>query len=445
MFLDYYLEVYYGENDNIRQMQQCITNFRHDLFTKRGMHRYSTHSEILRLSRLVEKEFGFKTFSLKISTTEKAFTNTTILGLDYHVFSKNNSNYENLIINNNGYKFKPEAQLVTYSAIDISFFENRKYTDREILALILHEIGHNFQNAISENQIFFTKLYIVTDVISVILNWMVDNRGLITGLIDTAITWSGLKRAIYTSFHEFCLSMPEIYELISNFKKTLIDIVYPLKRVIDYIMHIFKFKKIPTILVTKLNPLALANMFLKGSYRGEKIADSFVTMYGYGPDLQSALEKIDNMDQRIDINIPIISPIIGIAESTYSLLLKLPEDQPLAITRIRDQINYLERELSREDLDPKMKKEIQYQLDQLDGTLNRMISLNYENASSDFYYMNHVYQALLYYVFGGDPKDLLLSKLPKDDIHADIERTKNKKLMEEKSIVCKMLNNVKLI
>lgn len=170
MFLDYYLEVYYGENDNIRQMQQCITNFRKDLLQGRGTRKYSTHSEILKLSRLIEKEFGFKTFSLKILTSGYPNAYTYTLGHDYRSLSKRDNPYSNLIITKNGYKYKPEAQYVVYSAIHIAFFENTKFTDREILSLLLHEIGHNFQIAISGKQEIFNMTSMFMDVVNAIVD-----------------------------------------------------------------------------------------------------------------------------------------------------------------------------------------------------------------------------------------------------------------------------------
>lgn len=236
-----------------------------------------------------------------------------------------------------------------------------------------------------------------------------------------------------------------LYDTIANIQKIFSDISYPIKKAYYYIIHIFDFKYIPMYLLLKLNPASLAASYLGGRYRAEKIADNFATIYGYGPDLSSALEKLETSDAKLDINIPVISPLLGVVESTYKLLVCLPDEHPATVSRIKDQLNYLEKELAKEDLDPKMKKEIQNQIDDIEKSLNRIISIEYDDALSDFHYMDHAYQALLYYIFGGDPKDLIYMKLPNDDIHADIEKRKQQKLMEEKSLVCKMLNNIRLI
>lgn len=442
-FLDYYLEVYYGENDNIKQMQKCITRLRKDIFKNGIKSKLNSHPEVQKFNRYAEKEFGFKSFQLYIDNSYKG-TNayTLLLDMDLNHLGKETQN--NLIITDKGYKYKKEAGYVAFCAIEKGLLTIKNITDREVMAFILHEIGHNFQAAISDYQCMLTipKVILYTiDCLDVISN-IEDNQKFLINLISLPVFWlSDIGAKLYKFIDKIMLGYPELYHMMDIIQSFMLEIKYPIDKVKEYIKIFKNLSKLPKTLMKKLHPLNIIKLFMTGMYREEKVADNFATIYGYGPDLASFMAKYDTGDEVLNnIKIPFLSPILGMIICGMEVLILLPDCHAQQITRIKDQSDYLKQELKKEDLDPKFRNEIMNQIEEIDKTVDHILSLTYEGATKDFTYTNHVYQLLLYKLFGGDPLDIFY-KITTDGVHADLERVKKRKL-EESSILTKKLNRV---
>lgn len=69
-------------------------------------------------------------------------------------------NMQNLVVTSSkGYRFKPEAKVSTDIAITSKLLFDPNFTDGEILAILLHEIGHNFESVMNQNLCTFSQLY----------------------------------------------------------------------------------------------------------------------------------------------------------------------------------------------------------------------------------------------------------------------------------------------
>lgn len=443
-FLDYYLEVYYGENDNIKQMQKCISNFRKELRENWTLARLNTHPEIRKFNRLAEKEFGFKSFQLYISPKRIYNAYTLPIFINFKTLSRDNT-MSNLIVSKNGYKFKPEANYTAYVCIFRAMLVDQRFTDREIMAIILHEIGHNFQAAISDKQASLSQANVMLFIVLIIfelMNFKTLFQGIKDLLLAPFILTNAYRQILKTIDDILYDNFKSFYHVVDAFRATLGAIAYPFNKVLDWIQLIPRYAQLPANLLLKLNPISLIITFAAGRFRGEKIADNFVTIYGYGPEIASATTKLDSGDEILqEIHIPLASPLVGLIESTYNVLMRLPDEHPAAITRVKDQSDYLKKELEKEDLDPKFKKEIMNQIKDIDKQVEKLTKINYKGAMSDYGISIHFYQLMLYKIFGGDPMDLFY-RWTKDDIHQDIEDVYNRKLYEQASELTKKLNRV---
>ena len=64
------LEVYFGENQNIKEMQNCITELRK--IVRKNNNKFialNTNKYVQKFNRLAEKEWGFKSFGLSITNS----------------------------------------------------------------------------------------------------------------------------------------------------------------------------------------------------------------------------------------------------------------------------------------------------------------------------------------------------------------------------------------
>ena len=121
------------------------------------------------------------------------------------------------------------------------------------------------------------------------------------------------------------------------------------------------------------------HMGLAKKYRNERIADNFAAMYGYGSDLNSALYKInDSADAakeeqaKKEVRIPIISSIYDLNMTAAYVLLSSIDEHPGDLQRCQDQVALVEREVEKQDLDPKMRKVLQADLKACKAQLGKL-------------------------------------------------------------------------
>ena len=70
------------------------------------------------------------------------------------------------------FKFKKEAGYAAIVCIYAGLIFNPNYSTEEIMAIIMHEIGHNFQEAISGVNLWFTSFGKVADIVKLIAGIM---------------------------------------------------------------------------------------------------------------------------------------------------------------------------------------------------------------------------------------------------------------------------------
>ena len=147
-------------------------------------------------------------------------------------------------------------------------------------------------------------------------------------------------------------------------------------------------------------------------YGAESISDNFATMFGYGPDLGSGLEKIvynkpyRTEAERIINNAPrFVTNLIGLPRAIGTLPLLLIDCHPSDIQRIQNQIDYLEDELHTATMDKTTKKILQRQIDDLNYTLKTKYYS--EQKNSQFNWSKKVTKGM-YDLLGEDPQTFKL-------------------------------------
>ena len=181
--------------------------------------------------------------------------------------------------------------------------DEMKLTPRELTAILLHEVGHNFSHSVMP----------------------------IHDLLDT------IKLAIQLRNMETIQLSNEENEMKTD------SIKVNLKRNLDKLLqntgNFIQNGKL--VLSGVLSSLSTVD---RERYMDEKIADSFATSYGFGKDLSSGLTKLDkyfmsSADKKVD-------KLSGIILGTLSMsMIILFDEHPQDITRMTSQIEQLEYEL----------------------------------------------------------------------------------------------------
>lgn len=318
------------------------------------------------VAKQLQKKFGFDNVSIGIDKSP---------GLNAYTYIDIADIKKMKIKTSEGYKALPGntcSILVVFSPAMLSGVISGK----ELTAITLHEIGHQFasKRILNSSSLRYMASYIrglseldkIIRIASQETNSIADMfmmiRRVISKLTEDAVF--AIKYVINTLILlKDILKTPTLkdtYNLIGDSTK--------FNRIMNYIKNFDKVKK----------PIRVHDL-------EEEMADSFATIYGYGPELASALTKIEasDIDEEFDpydnsfYNLYIYIPI-------YTLLSYIcTSDSGIAIQtsrRVYAQLLTLRKEMNDINTDAKTKKRILADIDELEKVYGKYIDERIEAA-----------------------------------------------------------------
>lgn len=376
-------EAYIGKSANLIAIEKELNKLRSYIKPNTP----NNSKEILNINKLVEKQFGMHLFGLMIDTTSYDDAYTYNLG-GYYDYALNEP-YKYVTGDKvNGYRFTRDNKFTVMTYISYGMLSNKDYTDAELVAILLHEIGHNFGDCI------YDKLYIANaDLVIQYRKALLEKIKFGIILAPFTIGISLLLTAKYIKmYNDDSKAVKKNSNLIKKNRK--------------YSMRVRKFfdslKSKRSDTKSKNNAVAfrrdpdsiknIDNYYLSysdeykssvrksNSTQSEVFADKFAGVYGYGTELSTALAKMNRIATDIDYKAARraakgnkyyqqLNDDISIA------LLKLRDldCHPELIQRINSNIELLKKEYSKSDLDPDIKKEILMQIDDMQKLIDDLI------------------------------------------------------------------------
>lgn len=236
-------------------------------------------------------------------------------------------------------------------------------TPREVLAIILHEVGHNFYN--SPFQILASlPLNFKTIVSPNVANTIIGSLAglLLRDLIPVDRLYKKTAQTVYRFLHKYRI-IEDMYRLMGTIFANADNIVSIIRMILNSgediksMLHIYKTGQIFTFWLD-FNFLFLYNV--------EKYADSFATDYGYGADMMSALEKLSSIHGAMLGGVTQEKRVSGFIGDYMTLLSELNativSGYPSNQNRMRTVLDRTRRSLKDETLHPKVRKELEQQL-----------------------------------------------------------------------------------
>ena len=318
------------------------------------------------VAKQLQKKFGFDNVSIGIDKTP---------GLNAYTYIDIADIKKMKIKTSEGYKALPGntcSILVVFSPAMLSGVLSGK----ELTAITLHEIGHQFasKRILNSSSLRYMASYIrglseldkIIRIASQETNSIADMfmmiRRVISKLTEDAVF--AIKYVINTLILlKDILKTPTLkdtYNLIGDSTK--------FSRIMNYINNFDKVKK----------PIRVHDL-------EEEMADSFATIYGYGPELASALTKIEasDIDEEFDpydnsfYNLYIYIPIYTLLSYIFT------SDSGIAIKtsrRVYAQLLTLRKEMNDINTDAKTKKRILADIDELEKVYGKYIDERIEAA-----------------------------------------------------------------
>ena len=437
MILDDVLnEAYLGKTKELKHMEDLIEKIRKKYGGSGSLHSLNqlfntteNSKEWQDLRKAFEDTFGFYSVSLILDISSElpnASTFPVSMALDANVRTP-----FAVSVKGRGIKYDKKQKFCTIIYVGAPLLFSKTLTSAEILAVLLHEIGHNFDTAVLPGfmgipiiQVLYTISQSDLNQLPVLFLYLTTPGRYINNRINNIIqSDKGLLRIrnMITLF---------IYRM-SYFESIVDKLLYPIMKVRN-LHNVISAIFIAPVIVARL--VLEANVF---TYYSETFADSFATLLGYGPELQSALVKLDDVtDEGVGIDnfikqIPLVGHFLGVNEFIWDHIASMIDGHPNKNARIKTSINLLEKDLNDPRIDKKTKYQVQSDLKKLNkiyDEFNRLEDTNDIDYTQD---ARAAMERLTEFIYGRHVPDIRSGLMDifyggASSIHNSIERLKRK-------------------
>lgn len=372
-FLQVVNEAYFGRTPGITRCFNAFCDFRRKYVTSsaignamRGIrHLDADHDKDLhRFCREMERQFGLDSFSfvIKNDLTVNMYTYPVLIGKRRLTGSPKDFIY----VDKEGYHYKKDVGMnIIVCAYAAMLFDN-KYTDEETFTIVLHEVGHNFQQFLHNDMFSLNLVYQVLYIYSFIINLMDGNISLqgliavepihkITGKFYNKLTNDETKNNLYSYFN-FIKGILSVGNLSSYIA------MVPMAPLIGISAGLGS-------IVSSLVTMPVSTY----QYLGEQMADNFATYYGFGKSaITSELNMPSPFGPAVEMvqKIPIIGHLYTLMLLPGEILLNIGDCHPSTPTRIKSMMNSMKTDLNDPSLSPKLRAELKKEIEQTEKALD---------------------------------------------------------------------------
>lgn len=349
-----------------------------------------TLKETLEINRLFEKQFGMNTFALHIYPSDFVNGFTHVIANNFDIAAE--VTMHDMVEANatDGYRFKEGNGFVIIINLASQLFTDPQYTNAEILAVMLHELGHNFADAIYD-EIEYANKSMMNAYYKYLVHMVTLYAITIVG-IPTAIKIKKMLKE-YTNRNRQkvekksqVVGKGKIKALFNSINAKTGDFFWIIKGILTRLQGgstIAKRKRSHNIgNDSQLPQVKKAKSLQK---QNEVIADKFAGIYGYGPDQASVLLKMEYTPSPSAKFMSKLGKKAQDLSDQYDkecLDLHKFDEHPQLIQRIMTEITLLKNELKNDNADPKLKKVIKDQITQLEEVLKMATVVTNEMSKS---------------------------------------------------------------
>ena len=422
-------EVYIGR---IPEIDEMFNEFKDLRATYKVWKSGNTARRTAKIEKMIEDLWGFGSFCLSIdpSPEPNAFTFPVATSLDIDP-----TDY--IQTTSKGYRFNKIANVAAISKITKGLFCNQAFTDEEVFATFLHEIGHSFVHRspyVAAQQDVYKSILISQIIMQIIMGILTVNPLQIADATSAALTSTNFYKKFAADFNKTIKKIPILRDLASLGSAS----VGLVKNVIGNTLY--------TIL-TGTGISALASLYTKWEYNSyikkqnkltghqnaysrsaERLSDDFATMYGFGTYISSALVKMSSPDNqgtfmKITHSIPVLKNIFNKSDALAHEVNGLLGAHPSNADRMLNILSSMESDLNNDKSIPdKAKKELRANIKE-----QKKLIQDIKNQTSKIKNKNEYIEALT--VLGlnsGDSEDFMEKKYT--------DRKELKKFYDERKI-----------
>ena len=344
-----YGEAYFGKTKEFKQMEECIQSLK-DEYQDSLLHlgNIENNSNWQKLRKLLEDKFGFYSLSLilKRDSLPNACTYPVSCTID------GAAQMSKYAVVDKGLKYNKNCKCCTLVYVTDTLFFNEKLTSAEVLSVLLHEIGHNFDEVCYKHLCAFNVIDSIFYAVFVLINNPLH-------FYEAFLMFTGGRR-IYSQFMnsiQGCM-LWVFFDFIGNLVSIPIGIGY--KIFLPIIKPILYGISTVYNIIDPLTPFIMAC----DGYQKEQFADKFVAVHGYGPEYASAMGKLEDEINNLGITwginrVPIIAHFYqALAVATSFLGKSRLDPHPDYAARMMAIMNVIETDLDKDkSIDAKTKQQ----------------------------------------------------------------------------------------
>lgn len=372
-------EAYKGKTKQLKDLEKMIGENRkkyYDTFKVGGS--YYTDPDFEKIGDKIADIFGFKCcdFNLTNDPAPNAFTVPCGFSITNNI---SGSTIQKIIQDKDNLHYK-DKMMSCIIRVTSGAYTNKVFTDAEITALIIHEVGHNFQHNVNNGLRTYSIFMYFMNMFGFIGNLM---NGNIPGAIHSFIMSDSESRTAINKWAKQS-GLGNLVNTVGNitgFIKVIVAEVLELVGRLTLGIPAGMINIASIILKGGLDPIGtIFGIFISPVKKGaENVSDDFAASHGYGSELISALSKIELDPEasatqigRLSKRLPIFDSVCTLFALPSMIVSQLFTDHPLTPKRAMGIVAELRRELNKSDVSPKMKKEIEMQIKEVEDVINKM-------------------------------------------------------------------------
>lgn len=434
-------EAFVPKSKGMKEMEKCLHVLRTpylvdynsiEFFTKRfqsAENAIQDDPNLIKFCKLMEKEFVFESMSLVIVRSDKmnAFTLPVSKSIDKFKDQK--------MLDSTGMRYLKEARVNITVMITDSLLFNDRFTDAEILSILLHEIGHNFsQSGIKYLEyirmgrhcidfIVAMRILLNKDISMLLqasvnggidrgreletrrdLSNYVDTLGNVMGTsipgqfagayrvalafftaVAAPIVTSDLFRSainkVFRADNIAAKASKKSWDLILSVLATVVGIrlrIAEFEEALDAFKYILSSSFIKNDLLSKSINKYMYNLLQFDLFIDESFSDKFVALHGYGPEFVMAMGKTQRESYRFGFaetidKFPFLGELFAINYMISNGIVNLlsGDPHPLIEARIKSQLDILEADLKDTSLNPKTRAALKDEIERTRESIER--------------------------------------------------------------------------
>lgn len=382
-------EAYIGKTPILEEIEDLISQIRGKL---NKYQEFDRMKEVQAINRLFEKQFGMDVFALHLTRSNEINAGTEVVAANFDVYK--DKNFHNYLVadRKDGFRFRPNNNFCIIVSINYGVLSNPDITDGEIMAIILHEIGHNFADFIDDNIMIANQysmdIWIVGNILRILLSAITlqfrkvgsSVANLVYGLTSMNNARTNRKERKNIKGKERVIN-PAIKGVVGSTKDFFSVAFEIFKR---YNIIYLGYKGAKRLFIKPFENYLKKSAKQSTDRRNEIIADKFAVVYGYGPERSSVFIKYQNIiapEKKIIAKLPFGKKFNDAWDKLY-LDINDFDCHPHDVQRMYECIKTLKDELNQEDMDPKLKSVIQSQINDIESNINIIKSMVNEDPNN---------------------------------------------------------------